>query len=110
MESATQLYHTMVAWLSQHQNWVNLGHLYTLAKMLIGLIQSGTVHLTDWIRYVKSRAKYAQSTQRRFSRWLQNQRIHVHELDAPLVEKALLSWSEPTIYLGLDTTRLWGQY
>ena len=106
MESTTRLYHTIVGWLSQHQNWVNIRHMYTLGKMLVGLIQSETVHLTDWIPYVRSRAKYAQSTQRRFAGWLHNSRIQTHQLYAPLIEKALVNWGEETIYLALDTTML----
>lgn len=110
MENSTRLYDTMVQMLSQHKKWVDIRHLYTLATMVVGLIQSETVHLTAWVSYVKSRAKYAQSVQRRFARWLNNPRINVHWLYAPLIEKALHSWGEHTIYLALDTTVLWGKY
>ena len=48
MESTTRLYYTIVGRLSQHQNWVHIRHIYTLGKMLAGLIQSEPVHLTGF--------------------------------------------------------------
>ena len=110
MESSTRLYDTIVLLLRQHKKWLDIRHLYTLAAMVVGLIQSETVHLTAWAPYVKSRAKYGQSVQRRFARWLNSPRIYVHSLYAPLIEKALQSFGEDTIYLALDTTVLWGKY
>ena len=110
MENSSQLYHTVVRTLSQHKKWLDVRHLMTLAAMVVGLIQSETVSLTAWIPYVRGRAKFAQSTQRRFARWLNNKRIAVHCLYAPLIEKALASWGEHTIYLALDTTVLFGTY
>jgi hypothetical protein len=110
MESTPRLYDTVVKVLRQHENWLDRRHLGTLAWMMVGLIQSATVSLTAWVPYVKSRARYAQSTQRRFARWLANQRIQVHGLYAPLIQQALICWGEHTLYLALDTTVLWGQF
>ena len=70
MESTLRLYDTVVKVLRQHENWLDRRHLCTLAWMIVGLIQSATVSLTAWVPYVKSRARYAQSTQRRFACWL----------------------------------------
>lgn len=110
MERTSRLYDTLNQVLRQQENWLDIRHLYTLAWMIVGLIQSSTVSLTAWVPYVKSRARYAQSTQRRFARWLNNKRIFVHSLYAPLIQKALQSWGEYTIYLTLDTTVLFNQY
>jgi signal recognition particle GTPase len=41
MESTPRLYDTLVQVLSQHQNWVDLRHLKTLAWMIVGLMPSG---------------------------------------------------------------------
>lgn len=68
-----RLYHTLVTILRQHENWLYIRHLYTLAWMMIGVIKSERVSLTAWIPYVLSRATYAQSVQRRFQRWLHNE-------------------------------------
>jgi len=105
-----RLHNTLVMVLRQHENWLDIRHLYTLAWMMVGLIKSECVNLTAWIPYVLSRAKYAQSVQRRFQRWLYNSRIQVHHLYAPLIQKALEDWGEYKLYLALDTSLLWNQY
>jgi hypothetical protein len=78
--------------------------------MVVGLSQSGCVSLPAWVPFVKGRARSAQSTQRRFARWLQNPRVEVYELYAPLLQQALAEWGQHTVYLALDTTMLWNQY
>ena len=110
MENTLRLYHTLVRVLSQHRKWLDLRHLKTLAWMMVGLIQSGTISLTAWVPYVQSRARYAQSTVRRFTRWLNNGRIDVHDLYGPLIQQALAEWGDGKLYLALDTSMLWGQY
>ena len=59
MESTPRLYDTLVDVLRQHQKWLDLRHLKTLAWMTVGLIQSGNISLTAWVPYVHSRAVYA---------------------------------------------------
>jgi hypothetical protein len=78
--------------------------------MVVGLIHSGCVSLTAWVPFVSGRARYAQSTQRRFARWLQNSRVEVHSLYAPLIQQALAEWGQHPVYLALDTTMLWNRY
>ena len=110
MENTPRLYDTLVSVLSQHRNWLDLRHLKTLAWMMVGLLQSHTISLPEWVPFVHSRAQYAQSTVRRFRRWLDNERIQVHELYGPLIQQALAEWGENTLYLALDTSMLWGKY
>lgn len=110
MESTPRLYDTLVHILSQHQNWLDLRHLKTLAWMMLGLIQSGKISLTAWVPYVHSRAVYAQSCVRRFARWLENDRIEVHALYGPLLQQALTGWGAHRLFLALDTSTLWNTY
>jgi hypothetical protein len=110
MEGTPRLYDTLVQVLSQHQNWVDRRHLKTLASMIVGLIQSEKIRLTAWTPYVHSRAVYAQSTVRRFARWLENERIAVHALDGPLIQQALAAWGDHILYLALDTSIWWNTY
>ena len=110
MESTPRLYDTLVDVLGQHQNWLDLRHLKTLAWMTVGLMQAGTISLTAWVPYVQSRAMYAQSTVRRFARWLENDRIDVHALYGPLLQQALAEWGNAVLYLALDTSLLWESY
>lgn len=110
MENTLRLYYTLVQVLSQHRKWLDVRHMRTLAWMIVGLILSGTINLTEWVPYVHSRAQYAQSTVRRFRRWLDNERIQVHKLYGPLIQQALSEWGRNILYLALDTSMLWGRY
>jgi len=110
MEGTLRLYDTLERILSQHRNWLDLRHLQTLAWMMVGLIHSGRISLSAWAPYVHSRATYLQSSVRRFARWLNDPRIHVHDLYGPLIRGALHHWGDHTLYLALDTTTLWGAY
>ena len=110
MESTPRLYDTLVQVLRQHQNWLDRRPLKTLTWMIAGLMQSGTISLTAWAPYVHSRAAFAQSTVRRFARWLANARIDVHALYGPLMQQALAEWGTQVLYLALDTSTLWNTY
>jgi hypothetical protein len=78
--------------------------------MVIGLVCSECISLTKWGIYVHSRATFAQSHQRRFSRWLHNSRINVHRLYSPLIAAALSNWGVGEITLIEDTTMLWDEF
>jgi hypothetical protein len=110
MENPLRLHHTLVQVLRKHRNWLDIRHLKTLAWMMTGLIQSGAISLAAWVPYVHSRAVYAQSTVRRFRRWLSNPRIEVHSLYGPLIQQALAEWGQRKLYLALDTSMLWGKF
>ena len=75
MEYIPRLYCELVALLGQPRQWKDFRHLQTFVWMVVGLSHSGCVSLTAWVPFVSSRARYAQSTQQRFARWLANARI-----------------------------------
>lgn len=110
MSETLYLYTTLTVVLSSHKNWLDVRHLKTLGWMMVGLLKSGKISLTEWSPYVKSRAKQAQSTVRRFRRWLENERIEEHRLYGSLIQQALAEWDYSKLYLGLDTSMLWGKY
>lgn len=110
MENTPRLYCELVTLMGQPCQWRDVRHLYTFIWMVVGLISSGCVSLTAWVPFVSGRARYAQSSQRRFARWLENKRIEVQPLYAPLIQKALAEWGKHTLYLALDTTMLWNRY
>jgi hypothetical protein len=110
MENTPYLYNTLIQALSQHVHWLDLRHLKTLAWMMVGLIQSRRISLTAWTPYVVSRARYAQSTVRRFRRWLDNDKIEVASLYGPLIAHALAQWGNHVLYVALDTSLLWNTY
>jgi hypothetical protein len=110
MENASILYFSLMNLLNKGQ-WQDVRHLKTLVNMIVGLILSKTVNLTEWIPFAeKTRAKIAQSIQRRYRRWLENFHIDVNQLYAPLIQEALSSWGQHTLYLALDTSVLWNRY
>ena len=76
----SRLYNQLCDLLGQSSDWTDRRHLQTLVWMVIGLICSECISLTKWGVFVQSRAKFAQSHQRRFSRWLHNSRIHVQRV------------------------------
>jgi len=55
-------------------------------------------------------APKAQSVERRWSRFLSNERISVTALYVPLLLAALSGWQHHRPYLALDTTVLWNRY
>jgi hypothetical protein len=111
MENTPNLYNTLFQILSQYAYWLDIRHLHTLIWMIAGLIGSKTISLSEWAPFVDSRAQYAQSTVRRFSRWLNNERIQAHKLYGPIIQAVLREWgTESTIYLALDTSMLWDQF
>jgi Transposase DDE domain len=110
MENSPRLYSELVALCGQPGQWRDVRHLQTLVWMVVGLIQAECVKLTAWVPFVHGRAQYAQSTQRRFRRWLGNRRIEVAPLYGPLIQQALQEWGRQTLYLALDTSLLWNQY
>jgi len=78
--------------------------------MVSALLGSQTVNLAQWGVFVQSKAKQEDSHQRRWRRFLQNQRVKAEEIYVPLVLKAISGWKDKRIYLALDTTVLWNKY
>jgi len=104
------LYDALKLWLSQPDDWAHLGHLTTCVWMVVALIQTGEVNLTQWLSHLPCRGCFAQSKQRRVRRWLGNARINVHRLYKPLIQAALADWQEDCLYLSLDTSLFWDEY
>lgn len=107
---ASRLYNHLQKLLGQSMPWADQRHLQTLIWIVIGLICSECINLTKWTVYVRTRAVFAQSHQRRFSRWLHNPRINVQRLYSPLIAAALVNWGVSSITLIEDTSMLWDQY
>ena len=107
---ASRLYHQLQTLLGQPIPWADQRHLQTLIWMVIGLVCSECINLTKWRVYICSRAVFAQSHQRRLSRWLHNPRINVQKLYSALIVQALATWGECKITLIEDTSLLWDEY
>src|SRR5512139_1846222 len=106
----SRLHHQLQTLLGQSIPWSDQRHLQTLIWMVIGLVCSECINLTKWCVYVRTRAVFAQSHQRRFSRWLHNPRINVQKLYSALIQVALSRWEVSSITLIEDTSLLWDEY
>ncbi len=90
--------------------WIDKRHLKTFSQMVCGVIQAGSSNLGAWLPYVTSRAVFAASKVRRFSRWMNNDNIRVDEIYAPIIKDALSEWGGGELHVALDTTMLWNQF
>lgn len=109
MKALPELYKTLSKLLSV-STWKDQRHKTTLLWMVFGLIQSKDINLPEWIPFIHSKAKQAQSTERRFSRWFHNANIDVAAIYAPLIKRALRDWGHEKLYIALDTCMLWNCY
>ena len=106
---ASRLYQATLAHLHQGL-WNDVRNAHTLAWMVAGLLLSGQTSLPSWLPHVHSRATFAQSTERRFRRWLENPAIDPVSIYGPLVTRALRDWGAHTLILALDTTVLFEKF
>jgi hypothetical protein len=104
MSISTPLYDQLFSLLSQHSKYRDLRHLKALAWMINALLCSGKISFSEWESYVISRATKAQSIERRWQRFVSNNRIKVRSLYVPLVMAAINDWKQQRLYLALDTT------
>lgn len=109
MPPPSLLYETLLN-LLQHAPWRDRRHRLTLAWMVMGLLSSGWIALSEWTPFVVGRALLAQSTERRLSRWLSNPRIDVLHLYAALLRPVLGECPDRRLWVVLDTTVLWNLF
>ena len=79
MTTATTLYQGLLSLLDRGQ-WPDQRHRKTAVSMLVGLMLSSSSSVTSWIPYALGRAWQAHSGHRRFARWLDTDRLQVHDL------------------------------
>src|SRR6266480_8036372 len=81
--------------------------LNTFVWAIVGLCLTHTVRLSAWAEVLSSRAQYAASRERRFSRWLHHGSIVPSDWYRPVIQAALTDWpADQRLYVALDTTAL----
>lgn len=110
MGNTLTLYAQLLSFISQHSSYRDFRHIKTLCWMVTALIGSGKLSLPAWESYVQSRAKQAQSYEKRWHRFLKNKNIRIRQIYLPLMLIALSDWQNKRVYLALDTTMLWNKY
>ncbi len=83
MSNSTHFHRQLLNYLRQYSQYGDLRHLKALGWMVSALICSGQMSLPAWEPYVPSSAQKAQSVERRWRRFLQNERICVLRLYVP---------------------------
>ncbi|WP_293088205.1 hypothetical protein [Moorena sp. SIO3H5] len=78
MSYSTQFHDQLMSFLRQYSRYRDLRHIKALAWMVSALICSGKLSQPAWEPYVPSRAKLAQSFERRWQRFLSNTLICVN--------------------------------
>ena len=78
--------------------------------MVTGLLLSQCPSLPAWIPHIHSRATFAQSTERRCRRWLDNPALDSGHIYGPLVRRALRDWGPHPLVLALDTSLLFKRF
>lgn len=73
-------------------------------------MQSQSSNPTQWTAHIESKAQYAQSTEARFTRWLENVFLNGQKLYEPLILSALKHWGCAEVELALDTSMLFEHY
>ncbi|MBN1935336.1 MAG: hypothetical protein JW934_11760 [Anaerolineae bacterium] len=96
MENTSRLYGTFVKVLGAEPDWVGICYLEALVGMMVGPLASNAINLTEWAPVVQSRAQYAQSTVRRFRRWLGNKRMCVCQI-TPVNDPTVYDKSDPRL-------------
>ena len=109
MKRTPKLYNALFE-LLKPSFWLDKRHRITFVWMVVGLIESAKINLSEWTPFVVGRARFAQSRERRFKRWLYNERIEALALYTPLIQNALQDWGAPKLYLALDTSMLWNRF
>ncbi|WP_191301860.1 transposase, partial [Deinococcus indicus] len=83
---------------------------HTLAWTVTGMLLPRRSTPSFWLPHVRSRAAFAQSSERRFQRWLCNQHLHPSLLYGEVITRALREWGQDTLVLALDTSVLFEKF
>jgi hypothetical protein len=110
VNNTSRLHHQLINFGGQYSSWADVRHLTVMCWMMVGLIAEGSVNLTKWLYHIQTKAKIAQSTQRRLSRWVNNPRINPAKLYSPVVKAVFGNWQDPEIFLTFDTSMLWDEF
>lgn len=110
MTDTLRLYRTMMIFIGQNGIHINdMRNWITFGWTVVGLLLSGTVHLSKWAIFREGEAN-ASSKERQFSRWLHNDKVKPRGIYDNLAVAALMDWNEQIVHLALDTSMLWNRF
>jgi fructosamine-3-kinase len=85
MKSQKNIFSEVYRYLEQGSQFVDKRHLTVISWIVTALLSSQSLNQARWEPYVQSRAKQANSYQRRWSRFFQNGRVAIEMLYIPLI-------------------------
>ena len=94
-------YTRLFARLREFHSDEHLRRIKNWAWIVVGLIQSHSVHLSEIAQHIPSEAE-APGRIAQVRRWLANQFILVADFYRPLITQALQSWKGKDVFLVLD--------
>ena len=90
MNQHPPLYNQLMQYLRQYSHYSDKRHLITLSWIFVGVLLSQSLHLTEWEPYVMSDRKLSlHRYQKRWGRFLSNQKIEVEKIYLPLLMGAI---------------------
>src|SRR5690242_8292382 len=90
-----------------HKVYGDIRRVANLVWAIVGVCLTHTIRLEAWSEMLDSRAQYAASRVRRFSRFLHNKAIDPSVWYKPYIQSVLKEWSSDSkVYIALDTTAL----
>ena len=101
MSSNDALYIRLFEKLREFHSDEHLRRISNWAWIVVGLIQSHSVHLSEIAQHIPSDAE-APGWIAQIRRWLANKFIKVADFYRPLITQVLLSWQDKDVFLVLD--------
>ena len=101
MSSNDALYTRLFAKLREFHSDAHLRRIKNWAWIVVGLIQSHSVHLSEIAQHIPSEAQ-ASGRIAQVRRWLANQFIQVADFYRPLITQAIQDWQGKDVFLILD--------
>ena len=90
--------------------WNDYRNADTLAWLMTGVLQSRSSNVSKWIAHTPSKGIFKQSVERRYHRFLENDKFDGHEQYKAIAAPILRQWGDNEIIIALDTSMLWNKF
>jgi len=110
MNDSLKLYRNIAEFVFKYgMRFHDLRCFVTFLWAMVGLIQSRTVHLSQWCLHRPGRANAA-SKQRQLMRWLENPHTEPTKVYQPLIGALCQAFQGERLFLALDSSVLWERF
>jgi len=110
MSDSLKLYSNIAEFVFKHgMRFHDMRCFATFLWAIVGLIESRTVHLSQWVLHRPGRVNAA-SKQRQLARWLENPWIEPMRVYRPVITALCQAFQGERVYLALDSSVLWDRF